>query len=145
MSDPKPTILFVHGAWHTPACFEPVRSLLEKAGYATSSPHLPTAKDILPLVDMNADAQCLHDELRKLVEEEERDVIIIAHSYGGVVTTQAVEQIFSQKERRKDGKKGGVERLVYITAILLGLNERVFGLLGGALSDVLSIDVSQPT
>jgi alpha-beta hydrolase superfamily lysophospholipase len=33
MPDPKPTILIVHGAWHHPAYFSSVISLLKAQGY----------------------------------------------------------------------------------------------------------------
>lgn len=36
-----PSIVLIHGAWHTPLIWEPVRLLLEAAGRSVSAPNLP--------------------------------------------------------------------------------------------------------
>jgi pimeloyl-ACP methyl ester carboxylesterase len=38
----RPTLLFVHGAWHGSWCWEPVRQILEERGWTTVAVDLPT-------------------------------------------------------------------------------------------------------
>ena len=57
----RPTVLFVHGAWHTPALYQPTIENLLARDYPVQAPLLPTCdqeallKD--PSIDMQADAQ----------------------------------------------------------------------------------------
>lgn len=88
------------------------------------------------------DARCIRDELVKLVDEEHKDVIVVAHSYGGVVATQAVEQRFAKKIRENEGRKGGVVRLVYMCAFLLEVGQILPGAVGGSLPPFVTLDVS---
>jgi pimeloyl-ACP methyl ester carboxylesterase len=136
----KPTVLFVHGAWHTPNHFAPVRRVFEEAGFPTSCPRLPSVGNAPP-IGLMEDAQCIRDELVRLIEGEERDIVVVAHSYGGVVATQAVEQRFAKKTCEKEGKKGGVVRIVYMCAFLMNVGEPLPGASGGSLAPFMLADV----
>lgn len=122
MSNTKPTVLFVHGLWHTPIHFRRIRDLIESNGYSTSCPALPSVGQ-RPPVGLMDDAQCIREELGNLIDHERRTVIVIAHSYGGVVTTQAVDARFAFQSRRTRGLTGGVIRIVYMCAFLLPQGE----------------------
>jgi pimeloyl-ACP methyl ester carboxylesterase len=56
----RPTLVFVHGAWHGPWCWAPVRQILGERGWTTVAPELPTvhAADKAAL-DMMADADAV--------------------------------------------------------------------------------------
>ena len=56
-----------------------------------------------------------------LVENGE-DVVVVAHSYGGMVASDAVKD-FARIERSEKGLKGGVVRIVYLTCIVAGVGE----------------------
>ncbi|KAI4594704.1 hypothetical protein KJ359_007507 [Pestalotiopsis sp. 9143b] len=85
------------------------------------------------------DAKCIRDELGRLVNEG-RDVIVVAHSYGGVVTTQAVEEIFSKKKRLESGQRGGVLSLVYMCAFMLARDTSLAGTFKGELPPWIEIN-----
>jgi pimeloyl-ACP methyl ester carboxylesterase len=136
----NPTVLLVHGAWHTPKHFERVRVFLETAGYRTSCGELPTTGQ-LPPIGLFEDAQSIRDELKRLIEDEHRNVFVVAHSYGGVVATQATDAEFSRAARAAKGLPGGVLRIVYMCAFLPLLGESVASLFGGSLDPAISIDV----
>jgi pimeloyl-ACP methyl ester carboxylesterase len=87
------------------------------------------------------DAQCIRDQLNQLIVEDGKDVVVIAHSYGGVVATQALEKGFARAERKKNGQNGGVIRLVYMCAFILPLGESLEGALGGSLPPFIPVDV----
>jgi pimeloyl-ACP methyl ester carboxylesterase len=133
-SDTKPTVLFVHGNWHSPAHFAPICDLFNKAGYPTSCPRLASC-DANPSVGPYEDAASLLPELVKLVEAQERDVIVVAHSYGGVVATQAVTKQYTKNVRGMQGKRGGILRIVYLCALLPVEGETVMSQFGVGPSD----------
>jgi hypothetical protein len=136
----KPTVLFVHGSWHTPKHFQPVRDLFEAARYPTSCPPLPTMGG-LPPIGLMEDAQRIRDELEWLIETEHREAIVVAHSAGGVVATQAVDAEFARGARAAKGLPGGVVHLVYMCALLLPPGASVALEHGGSLPDCVSVDV----
>ena len=118
----KPTVLFVHGGWHRPAHFERVSNLLNEQGYPTSRPAL-TSVGGSKTADMYEDANVIRAELDKLIVDEQKEVVVVLHSYGGVVGTQAVDTSFSRRVRKAGGLPGGVLQLVYMSAFMLPLGK----------------------
>ncbi|ETS76281.1 hypothetical protein PFICI_11668 [Pestalotiopsis fici W106-1] len=137
MTQLTPTVLFVHGSWHTPLHFAKIREIFEDAGYPTSCPRQPTV-GASPPIGLLEDAQCIRDEVQRLVNED-KDVIVIAHSYGGVVTTQAVEVVFSKKKRLENGQRSGVLSLVYMCAFMLSMDTSLAGTFEGKLPPWITI------
>jgi len=125
-----PTVIFVHGSWHSPKHYQRQLEAFENAGFPYSCPLQPSLGKPPPMGLME-DAQAIRDELTKLVETEEKSVIVIGHSYGGVVMSQAVDHQFARKEREAQGKPGGVTHLLFVCAFVLPLGES----LGSALGD----------
>src|SRR6478752_7621988 len=120
------TILFVHGAWHGSWCWAPVRRLLEADGIATAAVDNPSVAKLGS--DLSADG----DNVRAALDAIDGPVVLVGHSYGGAVITDA-------------GAHANVERLVYLTAFALDAGESVMvnELIGGEnmkLADVLAID-----
>lgn len=142
MAAPNPTILFVHGSWHTSEHFDPVRRLFEAKGFPTSCPTQPSSTNASPEVGLEEDAACIRDELDRLIIEHGKDVIVVAHSYGGIVATQAVAERFAKQRRAAESKSGGVLHLVYMCAFLLPINISLAGQFGGALPPFITVTVS---
>lgn len=65
---------------------------------------------------MYDDAALIASEVEKFADQG-KDVVILAHSYGGVPMTESVKGL-SKKERAAAGKKGGIVRLGYMTALV---------------------------
>ena len=65
---------------------------------------------------MYDDATFMAQEVDKLADQG-KNVILIAHSYGGVPASQCIEGR-SIAARQKQGKKGGILRLGYMTALI---------------------------
>ncbi len=114
MSDP--TILLVHGAWHGSWCWDAVRSILESRGRAVQAIDLPTvhAPNKAEL-DMFDDARAV----RAAVDAIAGPVVVVAHSYGGVPTTQGL------------AGAANVAHIVYIAAFALDAGESLLGAVGG--------------
>jgi pimeloyl-ACP methyl ester carboxylesterase len=89
------TYVLVHGAWHGGWVWERVAALLRGAGHAV---HAPT----LAGHDLEAHVQQLVGLLEAL-----SDVVLVGHSYGGMVTTAAADRVPQR-----------IRRLVYLDAFV---------------------------
>ena len=75
---PKPTIVLVHGAWADSSSWDGVVSRLQHAGYTVDVP--PN-----PLLGLTYDAAAIRDYL----DTVKGPVVLVGHSYGGAVITNA--------------------------------------------------------
>jgi pimeloyl-ACP methyl ester carboxylesterase len=117
---PKPTIVLVHGAWADGSSWNPVSTELQGQGFTVLTP--PNL-----LRGVASDAAYLASFL---AQRTTGPVVLVGHSYGGVVITNA-------------GAEGGdVKALVYIDAFIPDEGENVFQILGGSGS---ALDVADPT
>ncbi|MDX2377209.1 alpha/beta fold hydrolase [Microbacterium sp. LRZ72] len=120
----QPTLLLVHGAWHGSWCWEPLSSILTDRGWTVRAVDLPTVhapnKAELTMTD-DADA------VAAAIAEIDGPVVVVAHSYGGVPTTQAA----------LDPR---VAHIVYIAAFVLDEGESLFDSVGGVAPDWWHID-----
>ncbi len=125
-SKAKPAILLVHGAWHVPEHYSDFIQHLQHAGFEVSCPRLPTCDEAKRLTaDIFADAQVVRDQVISLMDKS-RELIMLLHSYGGAVGTEAVKGLFAS-ERATRGLKGGVVHLIYMCGFMLQVGECVGG------------------
>ncbi|KAL6720746.1 hypothetical protein ACLMJK_002671 [Lecanora helva] len=124
---PKPTIILVHGAWHTPTHYTTFIHTLQRANYSVSCPHLPTCDPTTRLSSsMYTDAQTIRNQILSLLDDAPQNIIMLLHSYGGIVGTEAVKGL-SVHERAAQGLPGGVAHLIYMCAFMLQEGESVGG------------------
>lgn len=117
-SQEKPTILFIHGAWHIPLHYRSLIDGLRKRGYTVLAPSLvTTGYDDSIDGKTHLDATSQVRELLVPYLDQDRKVVIAAHSYGGMVATQTAFGL-TLKERAAQGLRGGVIGLVYIAALV---------------------------
>jgi pimeloyl-ACP methyl ester carboxylesterase len=84
------TILLVHGAWHGSWCWAKVVSLLQKEGLNAITLDLPgRAGDPTPIADLTLDQYAR--AVCHVAQLQHRPVIVVGHSLGGVVISQAAE------------------------------------------------------
>lgn len=114
----KPTIVCVPGAWHGPEIYDPAFSFLRSSGYPTVALPLPSAGASPALKDFSADVEIIRKGVSTLVEDEEKEVVLVTHSYSGMPGAEAPIGL-GKKEREKKGLKGGVIRLVFIMAFAM--------------------------
>lgn len=127
---PLPTILLVHGAWHTPRAYEPLTRALEARNFKTICPLLPSCNPALPPTHSLAeDVSLIRSIATRLIEDEGQEVVAIAHSYGGVVVTDALAGL-GWAQKSKEGKNGGVVNLVYLAAFIPRAGQSLAGLFG---------------
>ena len=116
-------------------------SVLEAQGYPTVCPTLPSIDASPPTVDLPDDAKLIRSQLQRLVEDERKEVVVVVHSYGGVVGSEAVTQELGAEQRGRQGLDGGVIRLLYICAFVVPVGHSLAGAVGGTLPPWIQIQV----
>lgn len=113
---PKPTFLFIPGAWHTPSYFEDAMAGLKLHGIQSIAVSLPSVGTEPALTSIDADLDAIESVLMSILDQG-TDVIVVAHSYGGVCGSAAVGRVM--KARGQSNALGGtVVRLIYVAAFL---------------------------
>lgn len=122
----KPAIVLVHGAWHVPEHYTDFIQQLHQVGFEVFCPRLPTCDETKRLTsDMFSDAQVVRSQVVSLIDKS-REFVMLLHSYGGAVGTEAVKGL-SGSECAAKGLRGGVTRLIYMCGFILQVGESVGG------------------
>ena len=117
---PEPTIVLVHGAWADGSSWNAVANELRSQGFPVLTP-----TNLLRQVNIDAPYVASF-----LAQRTSGPVVLVGHSYGGFVATNAV------------GQGGDVRALVYVDAFAPDEGETVFQILGGSGS---AFDIPDPT
>ena len=114
------TVVLVHGAWHGAWCWDLVVRRLDDAG-------VPNVAVDNPSVELKSTLHDDADHVRLVLDEIDGPVVLVGHSYGGAVITDA-------------GAHDAVDHLVYIAAFALDVDESCMenALLGEVGLDLIS-------
>ena len=123
----KPSVLIVHGAWHTPAHYQEVVYHLKQNGFEdVHCPRLPSATETLPLTataNLEGDTAAIHSAIESFADLG-RNTIVLMHSYGGVVGTNALDGLLAP-QRKALGLPGGVIHIIYMAAFVQPAGSRL--------------------
>ena len=87
------TYVLVHGGGHGGWCYQPVARGLRAQGHEVHAPSLTGCGDRQHLFRSDVDLECHITDVTNLVEFEDlRDVILVGHSYGGMVITGVADR-----------------------------------------------------
>ncbi|MFG1972511.1 alpha/beta fold hydrolase [Nonomuraea fuscirosea] len=88
------TYLLVHGAWHSGECWKRVVPLLEAAGHRAFAPSLTGYGDQAHLLgpEVGLDTH-VADVVRLITEEDLTEVVLVGHSYAGLVISSVAGQV----------------------------------------------------
>ncbi|KAK7536868.1 Alpha/beta hydrolase fold-1 [Phyllosticta citribraziliensis] len=125
----KPVIVLAPGAWHTPDCFDIVRDQLHARGWTTDAVAYPSVGGEPPNKSLPDDAAAVRAKLETLADQGQ-DIVLVVHSYGGLVGANAVEGL-GYEQRKRAGKKGGVIMFVYLSAFVTPKGKSIKDMLGG--------------
>lgn len=134
-----PTIVLVPGAFGAPSGFDKLARYLHKAGFPTRPGPYPSCDPIDVSVATSAEdiVALRRNVLLPLLNEERKDVVIIAHSYGGVVAGGAAKNL-GKTNRRHVGT--GIIGLIYIAGNITLDGESLLGAIGGAYPPFIKQD-----
>ena len=92
------TYVLVHGAWHTGKELEPVAAILQSAGHTVHTPTLLGNREG-DAKDVGLDA-VIDSLVTYFSENELKNVVLMGHSFGGMVITGAADRLPSRSIRR---------------------------------------------
>jgi pimeloyl-ACP methyl ester carboxylesterase len=127
---PSKTIVLVPGSFSPSDVYLPLAEPLRAAGltvHLLDPPSYYTKKAGAPPTVYD-DAAFIASFVRGLVDAGE-EIVVLAHSYGGTPTSQALEGL-TVRERREKGEKGGVARVGFITAVVPPVGTSVMEFMG---------------
>ncbi|KAJ6594202.1 Alpha/beta hydrolase fold-1 [Mycena capillaripes] len=127
----KVTFVFVPGVLHTAAHAQTLIESLHAKGHPVEIIAHPTIGPLASTAPPNADAANLRSVLERLINDEQKDIILFCHSYGGVPGSQSVNGL-ERKARAKAGQKGGILKVIYLTAVLQREGESLIQTMAGA-------------
>ena len=120
MSAPKqPAVIVIHGAYSTPDTYSNFLSALSHASFIPRCPHLPTSSNERPPRDyLEDDIAAVRKEDRGLAEAG-HPIIVIAHSWGGFVASESIDEDLCVPAFDLGKEKRGIVHIIYISAWLL--------------------------
>jgi pimeloyl-ACP methyl ester carboxylesterase len=116
----KPTIVIVHGAWGGSWAFRKVEALLREKGFNVYRPQLTGLGERVHLArpDIGLSTH-IDDVVNTILFEDLHDIILMGHSYGGMVITGVADRVPDR-----------IRRLVYVDAFVPNDGESVMGFTG---------------
>lgn len=130
----SPTIVLVQDPFQVPAVYERLVHSLQNLDYMTIQPRPPSCSNTddpeYPKTTLIDDALAVRKELVRQVEHEHQTVVVVMHSYGGLVGGEAIPEDLSYTKRQSLGLLGGVIHLFYFCAYVLDQGESLLGTCG---------------
>ena len=100
--------ILVHGAWHGAWVWDRVRSELETSGIKVYTPTLTGLGERVHLMSPEIGLETHVNDIVSLIEDEKIcDIVLVGHSYAGIVTTVVANRIAEK-----------IARLVYLDAVV---------------------------
>jgi pimeloyl-ACP methyl ester carboxylesterase len=88
------TFVLVHGAWHGGWCWRRVSDILEKKGHKVFTPTMTGLGERSHLLDAKINLTThITDIVNVMKWENLRDIVLVGHSYGGVIISGVAEQV----------------------------------------------------
>ncbi|RAH69446.1 alpha/beta hydrolase [Aspergillus aculeatinus CBS 121060] len=134
----SPVIVFSLGAWITPPFFHALRAQLQDLGFASKCPAHPSIGAEPPSKTLSDDVASLRRLLTNLADGE-NEIVVVAHSYDGVVASNAVDGL-SKTTRAQSGQAGGVVQVIYLAAFALDRGQSLLEMLGGSFLPWMQVE-----
>jgi pimeloyl-ACP methyl ester carboxylesterase len=110
----------IHGAWHGSWCWNKLTPLLQQAGHAVYAPTLTGLAERRHLLSAQVSLHTHISDIVNLIEHADlRDVVLVAHSYGGVVGASVAGRVLER-----------VKHLVWVDAHIVHSGESWADLVG---------------
>jgi pimeloyl-ACP methyl ester carboxylesterase len=114
MAPENPAILIIHGGYFLPTAWDAFNDQLTKAGLVVRCPRLPTCGDKQPpTATLEEDVTAVRSAAKDLIDTG-HNVIVLAHSYGGIVASEALTSDLYANEATK-----GIVHIIFLSAWLV--------------------------
>jgi pimeloyl-ACP methyl ester carboxylesterase len=126
----KPTIVIVHGAWGGSWAFKEVESLLREKGYNVYRPSLTGQGERVHLASPEINLSThIEDVVNVFLFEELNDVVLVGHSYGGMVITGVADRLYDR-----------IRSMIYLDAFVPHDGESLFSIQGEGASGIRQME-----
>lgn len=116
----KPVFVIVHGAWGGSWAFKKVDSLLTEKGAIVYRPSMTGLGERIHLADTNISLKThINDIVNMLVFEDLHNIILLGHSYGGMVVTGVADSL-----------PGRIKKIIYLDAFVPSDGESLVSISG---------------
>jgi pimeloyl-ACP methyl ester carboxylesterase len=133
----KPVYVIVHGAWGGSWAFRKVDSLMTDQGTIVYRPSLTGQGERVHLASSDVNLSMhIQDVVNMILFEDIRDIILVGHSYGGMVISGVADQLPDR-----------IRKLVYLDAIVPNDGESVMNIMdpqGAGLQKMVQGDYLVP-
>ncbi|KAI4240309.1 MAG: hypothetical protein LQ352_007667, partial [Teloschistes flavicans] len=104
---PKPTIILIPGGWQSPTIFSFILPALERFGYSVIPITLPSTTTVPAVRSFAPDVDAVRNAVDSCLAVG-KDVVMIMHSYGGLVGCEALKELDHEDEGAglKEGGEG---------------------------------------
>ncbi|PLN84498.1 alpha/beta-hydrolase [Aspergillus taichungensis] len=109
----QPTLVLIPGSWHRPTCYNPIIKLLEPKLRCVTVSLPSTAYN--PEATFKDDVDTAQDAISTEINTG-RHVVVIAHSYGGMVANSAIKGFTKPQDTAHDTQQGYVIGLILIAS-----------------------------
>jgi pimeloyl-ACP methyl ester carboxylesterase len=117
----KPVYVIVHGAWGGGWAFKKVDSLLRERGCIVYRPTLTGQGEKVHLATLDIGLNThINDVVNLILYEDLHDIILIGHSYGGMVVTGVADSVANR-----------IRKLIYLDAFVPEHSESLLRIQGG--------------
>ena len=128
-SSAKPTYVIVHGAWGGSWAFKKTDSLMTEKGAIVYRPSLTGQGERVHLASLEVGLNThINDVVNMILFEDLHDIILVGHSYGGMVITGVADRV---PER--------ISKLVYLDAFVPEHGESVVSMQGNRADWVMKM------
>ncbi|KAI1178723.1 Alpha/Beta hydrolase protein [Nemania sp. FL0916] len=135
-----PVIVLVPGAFSTPGCYDKLLPFLNDSGFPTHPGPYPSCNPPDPTTaTCEKDIVALRDGVILPLLEQQKNVVIVAHSYGCVVAGAAAKDL-DKATRRANGRDSGIIGLIFIAGIIALENEALLASMGGKHAPFIQMD-----
>ncbi|KAL0939887.1 prolyl aminopeptidase protein [Colletotrichum truncatum] len=135
-----PVVVVVPGSFAPAKLYDTFTAVLRKHGIESEVVDTPSVG-----IREGLGPQSMSDDVAEIVKvvsdllEKGKQVILLTHSYGGIPGTQSLQQL-SRVSREAAGKAGGIDKIIYLTAIVPPVGVGNFDFLGTNVPDFLTVD-----
>ena len=148
MASSKPTIVIIHGNWHSPEHFSPLVNDLSTHGYKTVSVTLPSIHYASlkqpPPTGLTEDIDAIRNTaLSELTSHPTVDVVLLTHSYSSVPGSAAIQSL-DIPSRRADRHSNGIAALLIIAGLFIPAGITLLGPSGGQVPPVMKLFTAKP-
>lgn len=136
---PKTEFVLIPGAWHFGECYDDLVDALSKTGYTAHHITLPSVSTEPPPETFEPDVQAIREKVQSIIDKG-NDVVVVAHSYGGIPSSEAMKY-FAQNAGEGKGK---VKRLVFMASFALQKGDTLHSRRNNKPADWWDVQVDLP-